>query len=498
MNKEKICNLLLFILIFFVTLSIIIIKPLDNLDEIWNYNFARNISDGLVPYKDFNMVITPLLCIINGIVLKITFNELIVMRILAAILCSTIIYITYEIFRILDVKKEVAIIFTFFIGYLFKDIFCIDYNYLSLLIALIIIYIEIKLYQKDDQIIKYNRKKDLILGILAGLTILTKQTTGILICLALLGNKLIFIRNKEQVKIWLKSFLHRLLGIMIPIVLFILYLIINNAFLEFINYTILGIIEFTNNISYIKLIKWNLIGILSVSVPIVILYEWIKTICFEKDKKTYFLLVYGLAMFVVCFPISDKIHFVIGALPIIIAMLYEMHMLVKKVDKIIIRFISEFYKFKLFVLLMLNSIIILSLIYYLAINLNNYFLKIEYYSNLKHFTYIPIDSGLKDQISNIDKYIEKNENLRILDSSAAIYMIPLDIYNKDYDMFNKGNLGYKGEEKTIKEISESNNIKYLILKDEYLLNWQTPIEVIDYVKNNRIKTGEIEKFYIYE
>ena len=188
MNKEKICNLLLFILIFFVILSIVILKPLDDLDEIWNYNFSRNIASGLVPYRDFNMVITPLLSIITGLILKITFNELIIMRILAAILCSTIIYISYKLFNLLEVKKEVAIIFSFVIVCLFKDIFCIDYNYLSLLITLIIIYREIKLYKIDHEIIKCNIKQDVILGVLAGFAILTKQTTGLLIAVVLLGN----------------------------------------------------------------------------------------------------------------------------------------------------------------------------------------------------------------------------------------------------------------------------------------------------------------------
>ena len=37
-------------------------------------------------------------------------------------------------------------------------------------------------------------KKDLILGILAGLTITLKQTTGIFICMVLLGNKLLFVK----------------------------------------------------------------------------------------------------------------------------------------------------------------------------------------------------------------------------------------------------------------------------------------------------------------
>lgn len=37
----------------------------------------------------------------------------------------------------------------------------------------------------------------------------------------------------------------------------------------------------------------------------------------------------------------------------------------------------------------------------------------------------------------------------ILDYSVAIYMIPVDIYNKNYDMFNKGNFGQNGEKRLL-------------------------------------------------
>ena len=75
--------------------------------------------------------------------------------------------------------------------YLFKDIFCIDYNFASLLLTLLIIYQEIKLYKVESEFINLNPKWEIILGILAGLAIITKQTSGLLICIALLGNKLL-------------------------------------------------------------------------------------------------------------------------------------------------------------------------------------------------------------------------------------------------------------------------------------------------------------------
>ena len=74
---EIIENFVVFVFIFLFCFSIIFSNSIGDLDELWNYNFARNVAEGLIPYKDFNMIVTPLLSIICAIILKITFNELI-------------------------------------------------------------------------------------------------------------------------------------------------------------------------------------------------------------------------------------------------------------------------------------------------------------------------------------------------------------------------------------------------------------------------------------
>ena len=74
MKKQKIAEILLFILIFLAILSIILQKEIKDLDELWNYTFAKNISEGIIPYKDFNMLQMPLLPLINGLILKLTFK----------------------------------------------------------------------------------------------------------------------------------------------------------------------------------------------------------------------------------------------------------------------------------------------------------------------------------------------------------------------------------------------------------------------------------------
>ena len=57
-------------------------------------------------------------------------------------------------------EKNISLIFTEFIGIIFKDIYCIDYNATVLLIALIILYQELK---NIENVTKYNTKKDLII-----------------------------------------------------------------------------------------------------------------------------------------------------------------------------------------------------------------------------------------------------------------------------------------------------------------------------------------------
>ena len=101
MKKKKFNNenILIISVIFITIFSIIIIKPISDLDEIWNYNTARAISEGLIPYKDISMITTPLLPIITGMILKILGNEIVISRILASILWTGILFTIYKIFK---------------------------------------------------------------------------------------------------------------------------------------------------------------------------------------------------------------------------------------------------------------------------------------------------------------------------------------------------------------------------------------------------------------
>ncbi len=157
MNKK---NVILIILIFLTVFSMIIVKPITNLDELWNYNTARAISEGLIPYKDISMITTPALPMVTALFLKIIANEVIISRILASCMWTGILFITYKIFKEILKEDNISLIFTALIGYLCRNIFCIDYNITILFISLIILYNELK--DKDD-ILKLNLKKDFII-----------------------------------------------------------------------------------------------------------------------------------------------------------------------------------------------------------------------------------------------------------------------------------------------------------------------------------------------
>lgn len=302
---------------------------------------------------------------------------------------------------------------------------------------------------------------------------------------------MLFVSNKDGLKEFLKLFLIRLTGILIPVIIMLVYITYNGAFSDFVNYTIKGTTEFSNYIEYNKLIKLNITGVLSILVPLTMLVEWVKTIILEKDRKASILLVYGIAMFAIVFPISDKIHFLIGSIPIIILLLYEIRNIVNKIIKK--------KKIKVIFITFASSVLILGLIYYTGNNFYNYFKNINKYSNLNHFKYIPVKESLEKQIIEVGKWISQQENdVKIIDANAAVYMIPLDRYNKDYDMLNRGNLGKNGEQRIIEEISKNENEKYLILDNKYPKNWQTPTSIITYILNNKQKIGDIEIFNIYQ
>lgn len=500
-KKEKNIELLkdcaVIFFIFAICLSNIFGSSYSNLDEIWNFNFARNVANGLVPYKDFNIIQTPLLSFICGGFFKIFGSELIVMRSIAVIFLTSIFFLVYKILKKVT-NNEIALLGLMAFLLLFKDILCIDYNYAVLLIGLILIYIEI--LQKDENFLKYRIKYDFIIGLIAGIAVLFKQTTGIAILLACSGYKIFKIRKRDNIKEFFKIAFTRLLAGLIPIMLFILYLLVNGAFKDFIDYAILGTTTFSNTILYKELFGKGIISWLALFLPITLIAMFITLFMKNTSKEVYIFFAYGISSSIVIYPISDKIHFCIGGLITFIAMIYILFDLIYTEDM--------FNKYNRKIRIALYGVFSFVLMFILLVNLfgalkvfNEQYIKVNKEKELTHFKGIPESEGLKNRIFKINEYIEEQKNLGksvyILDAEAAIYMIPFDKYNKNFDMFLKGNLGKDGEKGIIEKIENNkSNIVYLIKKENR--NWQTPNDVCNYVIDNCEYIGDISIFWCFE
>ena len=96
-----------------------------------------------------------------------------------------------------------------------------------------------------------------------------------------------FVDSKEQFKEYVKTAITRIIGILIPALIFIVYLIVTHSLVDFINYAILGIKTFSNKINYISLFSNDKIEIraLALWVPISILVMSIVLIITNIQKK---------------------------------------------------------------------------------------------------------------------------------------------------------------------------------------------------------------------
>ena len=318
-----------------------------------------------------------------------------------------------------------------------------------------------------------------------------------------------FVDSKEQFKEYVKIAITRIIGILIPTLIFIVYLIVTHSLVDFINYAVLGIKTFSNRISYMSLFSNSKIEIrvLALWIPISIIVMSIVLIITniqERENEIIdnltTLLVYSLSIIIVMYPISDKIHFLIGGLVAFIGMLYMISILGK----------SVYYKTngdkKLKIYKIITGLVCVSLFAIILskglTNLYNYAKK-EKNTEINHYKYIEMSQGLKDKIKSIDNYIleaeQNGDRVYILDAEAAIYMIPIDRYNKDYDMFLKGNIGKDGEQGQIEKIKQKNDNEIILVRKSNLkTNWQTPKEVVKYVRENLEKIGEINIFEIYK
>lgn len=510
MNKKKIINILIQFSIFTLSLVLFLVARLTasatDLDEVWNYNTANAFAMGLIPYKQVSMITTPLLPMINSIFLKIFFNGIITYRVVMGIIFALIVLFIYLIIRELSSKRLLSYICAFFIGTLLIKNFLLDYNYLFLLIVLMIVFLEIRDLKKNEN---FNFNHNLCVGLLTGLAFLIKQTIGLLLIIVVIFEVFIYMKKTgfdfKLIK-FIKLIGVRIFGMMVPITMFLIYLGVNGAFNDFINYAIKSVKEFSNSVPYYRLFDSNDKVVLIISRLFIIVYiplfitfilECVKNNKLKDELINIYVLAFcSIPVIAIIYPISDEFHLMVASVYALIIIAYLFILVLKKIDGFIK--IDIFYK-KLLLIGILFIIILISfknLIIERNINVKeNVLVPFKHYEGI----YVPeyLSKRISDVTDKVRAYSNSGRESIIVDAEAAIYDIVLNRYKKNYDMLLIGNIGENGVEKIINEIKDSHNVYYFVKNPQYALNWQFPKDIVDYIRNNLKYHETVSVFDVY-
>ncbi len=459
-NKKVTTVFFCFLIVLAVCLKVFAFRA-GILDELWPYDLSRAITMGYVPYKDYPIVSMPLFGYVFAIPLLIS-RTLFAYRVITAIFFSAMLVAMYFLIE----KRTSA-------GYalcaaLFAARFVelATYNMLIMFEALLIVCcLRLK-----------NRKTGyFLIGILAALAPLTKQSSGSILLLFATG--LVFysaIRNRNK-----KLFAVYLAGVVIPLLIFLIYLICTSSFYEFWDCCFWGLFSFGGDNAAIRLegtIPMVVIIIAGIAGDV---YFWIK----KRDEESLFHLLTGLAVASNAIPIFEYYHIVMAGLFFLIPVTYLIKEFAPKVIHINIAPVI--------------AVMILGIIGFFAFDvikdprLSDKWDELKLIPSAGEFDYL-------EPLVNAKKKLEsEGKNVVVFSSSSVVLAVMDGTCDPPYDMFLKGNLGTKDPLDYAKEACrDSNNVIFITTdyKDE---NLQNPDGILEYVESHCDPLGSYENWIIY-
>lgn len=427
-----------YIFIFVLSLIFLNFIPFD-LDEIWNYGFMHNMYEGLIPYKDFNMVITPFFPFLFSISFYIFGSNLLVVNVCQSLLITFVYFILEKLFG----KNANILLILLFFNY---DMIYASYNFFVFFLFLVLLWMEKK------------ECNDYLIGIVIGLAVLTKQSVGG--CLALVSLYYLF---KDY-----KKFFRRVLGALMPVSLFVIYILTFDCYKEFFDLCIVGMFDFGKE-NYIGS-NW-VIGLFVICLGLII-YAIIKD---KKNINNYYVLAFSS----ITIPMFDYFHFkffLLGLLFIVISKI--------KIKKINLD------------LLMYGSLVGVVLVN-CFVSVNS--LDFTYPNDIKHFEYRFISNEHIKETKEVSKKLEEysDKNVLFLFEQSYYYKILNDIPIDYFDLINTGNWGYDGSNKLYKALEENKSSVFVINRYSYMGSKQTDKTALNYVLDNGTKIDEIYNFEFY-
>ena len=450
MKKYYIC-ILLFVFCFVITFLYNYFLLGINSDEIWNYGFSYNILHGVLPYRDFNVVVTPLFFSIGCLFIMIFGSHILSYDIYISLIISILIVLCYR-----KINKNCLLLF-----FICVPIFSPTYNSLCFLLMIILLLL-------NDSNFKY---RSYFVGFVIGLLFLTKQSVGFIIFLVMI------LSYKDKMKC--------VIGFLIPNLLFLIYLIYFDCVYDFINYCFLGLFDFG---------KSNL-SISSFFLSIFIIVNGIMFLYALKLKFMDLNLNLILGFQIISYPIFDSFHVILGLL------LYLYYFICKY---------SNFFfcNFKYYFLISLSFFISYCTLtrynYHFYDNVGSFLNgKGTYGYNTKSITNLYYDEYVKKIEEEIKEYNIFYDNIYVYSRflSELSYVTKLDLHYEidKFDLINNGNMGYNGGKKYILELNDMCKEKKCLFFVDNLGNdsfSQMNENIIFYIVDNYKKIDDVKYNFI--
>lgn len=470
--------------VFFIGFTILmnfllLLIPVDDLDELWVFSVIRELCQGGALYKDTNTITTPFYYIFMSLFLWIK-PTLMFFRFLNCIMLDILFILIYH--KIGKVNSEK--IFRVCVLGLFM---CLSISY-RFSYNMFILFLTVLLHYIHSCGTLSNKRKVFLCGLVGVLCILTKQTSGFFIYIAeILIQVRLMVRGSYTAKERLSRAILFLTGSFIPCCLFLVYLLTTGSFKAFWDYCLFGLISFSSN-SGVRVDSCFLLMLIFTLVFVIDIVRVSKArhkflFSFE-DVCQQAALILGIGC------IIDSAH-------IFTAFLYFLYIYLgtdlsfdteDRTDKASLKSILLVIILPLF---LLNK----GMIY------TDYIKNMIYFEGLGSYYKSPVLPKVYNFIVSLESEksgIEKQYGKKViyLGGHAVYINLYTNEYNGVYSLFLTGNLGTKTAIEHIQALEDESVI--LGIPAEYLRdNWQNPLEVLPYLEQNWVDiSGEVT--YVYE
>ena len=462
-DKKSLNTAIIFAVIFAASIVHICVADLSSLDELWNYNFSRMITMGMLPYRDYNMVPTPLFTMLMSLPLFICRN-LLVFRIACAFLSAVTACLFFRILANKSDEQLFALPFVL-IAVLLTDY--VSYNNLFFLIVLIVFF----LFERSGF-----SKYAFAAGALCSASVFARQTSGCLLLITAFILILVFYGKK------LRNALLFIAGAVIPGLVFLFYFISTSSLNGFWDYCLFSLTGFGKNNNHI--FPGAIVLLILVLAELAVgIYAAVR-----KKEKIYIIhILLGLPILSVMAPIVDYSHVQFAVIYFFIPV-YRI-------------FVSSFAKN-----IRKNIMVILSALVFMCI-CGFGFSKVigtTTSSEIAELKYVPAGQALLSDYSDIadmtSKWKSGGHKVTLFTSSSVIVSIINGEANPPYDTFNEGNFPGSVESHMVyvKEACSGKDNIIIIASDYNEEGWQNPDGVLEYVQENCILTGSYGRFLIFK